>query len=262
MGESVSLAEVLHCPLVEEVVINDAGWDKASIQWAISNRDRLISLLQKLADSSKQAITYYDVEDIYEQLLLQLYRSNDYDIGIAQERSKTGEIVTIEAYVCFQAKCCFNRFSSDTYKITKNIVKDFVNTDDEDKDLSPLDLCSDERNESEFEDLLYDIEESCQQYQAYRYILGVDIYELLYMRLISYNCKTKNPNEFFNELLDIKGITPRELQTISTNKDDIDEDILPTLLKSIKVAGLEKATQILEKYVYCANSYKSYAYSI
>lgn len=251
----MGLQALLYSPLREDEKESTEGWEKDSIQYAITHRNKIIRFIKNLGKSAnKQSLQHFDAEDIYGLLIEQLYKSADYSLSLASERSKTGDIVSLEGYVLYQAKCCFRRFNTETYERTKDIVKDYIN-DSEGKELSALDSVEDVHAIKDYEDVMYSIEESCKQFQCYRYKYGVDIYMLFYIRLLT--MIAQNNGEVYKDILETLGISKKELTNIE-NKSGEDE-VIRTLASAISVSGLEKSIQTIERYVYSASNIKEFA---
>lgn len=249
----MELAPIIYHPLMEEEK-SVSGWTKCTIDYIHSNRSKVDKLIRSIAASlSKKAIQSADVEDIISEITLYLYKSDDYNISKAVERSNSGNVVSIEGYINSCIKFCVIRYMTTSYKLEKNILREKVDNDG--RELSLFDIIPDECIEAEFENLLMDLYSYCKLYENMRYKYGHDIYLIFYIRLITLNDKS---NDSYREVMNILGISKKELALIE--KKAAEDEVLINLAKAISHTSIDEAIETIEQFVYSADNIKEVIY--
>ena len=237
---------LIYCPPMEESGEDVTGWDKSTIDYVSTHRSKIYSKIRGIAKNIRRNnIQTSDIEDIYEELLVYLYKSDDYNITKAMERSSTNTIVSLEGYLNVCIKYCVVRYCTDMYNEEKSRVAETV-FDDEGKTLSLFDTIPDTRS-YDHENVIYDLEALCRSCETLRYKYGPDLYLVWYVRLLT--LKSDN-DSLYKDILSVLGISKRELSNIE--KYAADDDLLVSLAKAIDVIGIEQAIKIVRPYVFSA----------
>lgn len=114
----MGLEMLVYCPPMEEGVDDVTGWNKETIDYVTKHRTKVCNQIRGIAKNiRKHNLQPSDVEDIYEEVMLYLYKCDDYNIGKAIERSSTNNIVTLEGYLNVCIKYCVVRHCTNMYKI-------------------------------------------------------------------------------------------------------------------------------------------------
>ena len=241
----MKLEMLVYSPLMEEEQ-SVCGWGKQTIDYINDNRNKVIKTIRGVAKSiSKQPLQTPDVEDIYSEILLYLYKSDDYNLSKAIERSSSGSIVSLEGYINSCIKFCVIRYLTTAYKIDKDVMRESIDSDG--KELSIFDTISDEQSTSEFDKIFFDLEQQCKSCEHIRYKYGPDIYLLWYVRILT---MSEGLNEVFKDILSILGVTKKEL--VGIEKKSADDEVMANFAKAISNWGVDKSIEVLERYVYSA----------
>lgn len=244
----MNLQLLVYSPLIEEEQ-SVSGWSKSTIDYINQNRSKVIKTVKGIAKSiSKQTLQVADIEDIYSEILMYLYKCDDYNLSKAIERSSSGSIVSLEGYVNSCIKYCVIRYITTAYKVDKETVREY--TDKDGKELSIFDTISDAKA-SDFENLMFDLDQQCKISEHIRYKYGPDIYLIWYVRLLTMSNGTE---EAYKDILNVLGVSKKELLNIE--KSAYQDDIMKNFAKSISNSGIDKSINILEEYVYSANKIK------
>lgn len=244
----MNLQLLVYSPLKEEEQ-SLSGWCKSTIDYIEANRNRVVRTIKGIAKNiSKQNLQSADVEDIYSEILMYLYKCDDYNIEKAIDRSSSGTIVSLEGYVNSCVKYCVIRYITTAYKVDKETVREY--TDRDGKELSIFDTISDSKV-ADFERLIYSMDQQCKMSEHIRYKYGPDIYMIWYVRLLT---MSNGQEETYKDILDVLGISKKELLSIERNA--YQDDIMKNFAKSISNSGIDESISILEKYVYSAQKIK------
>lgn len=239
----MKLEVLVYSPLKEEEKVE--GWEKDTIRYINENRQKVAKAIKKYAKSvCKYNVQSADIDDIISEILMYLYRSDDYNITKAIERSNSGSIVSLEGYVNSCIRNCVLRYYTKEYKDGKDIIRESLEND-EGKELSIFDTITDEKSTEDYEYIVYDLKQICEENECNRYKYGVDIYLLWYLRLLSLR---ENKTNKYNEILNILGISKRDISNMAeeTKKDGI----MAEFAKAISYYDINEAIDIIEEYIY------------
>lgn len=225
------------------------GWSKSTIDYINTNRAKVTRAIRSVARGlCKQNLQLADVDDIYSEILLYLYRSDDWNVEKAIG-SNSDTIVTLEGYINSCVKYCVMRYLTTQYNKDKTLIRDTV--DDEGKELSIFDTISDDKATAGYDQVIYDFEQLCKANECMRYKYGPDIYLILYVRLLTIENKK---DDTYRDILSVLGVSKKDLYSIERKSSE--DDMLLSLTKAVVNSGVEKAVQVLEKYVYSADKIK------
>ena len=228
---------------------SNTGWSKDTVRYVMNHSSKIKRQIRSLARGyRKNGLQTADIEDIYTDLVLYLYKSSDYDIEKAESRSKspTGEIVSIEGYITSCTKCCVMRACKNLGEYDSIRVSDTVKSED-DNDLSIFDSIYDEKDNINIDHMIYDIKALCKSYEPIRYRFGPDLYLVWFVRLLTANDKEGNT---FKNVLEVLGISRREINQLNKFND---ESAMLSLARAINLYGIKKSLKEIRKYVYSAN---------
>lgn len=239
----------MYCPFMEEAQ-SVSGWSKSTIDYISNNKSKVVKIIRGIAKGrSRKILQTADIEDIYSEILMYLYKCDDYNISKAIERSNNGTVVSFEGYINSCIKFCVIRYLTNSYNISKEHVKGYVNEDG--KELSIFNIVSDDRSMSEFDSILYDLRQQCKLCEHIRYRYGPDMYLMWYIRLLTL---VNGKNEIYKDVLNILGISKKELTKIE--KRSKEDEVMINLARAINKAGIAESINILEEYVHSAPKIK------
>lgn len=249
----MNIQEVLvYSPLMEEEIENVKGWEKLTVDYAAQNKGKVYGLIRGMSRSmTKRNIQPYDVDDIYSEFLMYLHNCDDYNVSKACENSNGTGCVSFDAYLKICLKYCIIRYFSSLNKAESGRVRDYVSRDG--KEVSIFESIPDVRSSERMEESYYGLEEICQSSEYKRYRYGPDIYMIWFIRLLT--CSTKD--DLYKTMLEVLGISKKELIGITERSREEDDDIMPTFAKAIKLAGVDESIKILREYVYGAEIIES-----
>ena len=237
--------ELDYSPLVEKV--DHKGWDKQTVDYVIKNKKRVYNIIKGVVRQTK-ALSYNDVDDLYSRLTKYLYDYEDYDIEKACERSgEAGSIISIEGYIHSCIKFCAKRFASEKGKDSSHFTDNVTKKNGEEEEHSVFDTISDKSSEEKFQQTFHNLDMLCEMYEHQRYVLGIDVFLIWFIRL-----KTMMCHKDYKNVLSTFGITKQDLATFE--KESRHDDMMLSIAKSITFTGsYEEAVNILKKYVYSAD---------
>lgn len=243
----MSLSELVYSPLKEEGT-KLTGWSKSTIDYVLNNKKKVYTSIRGIAKIYNKVLQYSDIEDVYMEIINYLYRSDDYNIAKAYERSSSdGAIVSLEGYVHSCIKFCVIRYVTDDFKEESRLVRDKLQ-DDEGKEISLFDTLADTKNIDVFNSIGYQLESICKSYEHQRYAFGPDIFQIWFVRLqtIIYN-----KQNLYMDILNILGISKSEI--IKVEKRANNDGAMVNIAKAITLIGAEEAVKILRDYTYSAD---------
>ena len=243
-------ASLVKASLFEEQSQVDLEWEKQTVQFTLNNKQRICRYIKQKSIKQGKILHSSEVEELYQLSLIYLKDNLDYDIEIAYERSKSDTPITLEGYICNCIKYVVMRYITDVYKEAKMRAPEVIQVDDEGKELSPFDLVSDPQAIADLNEILFNLKDSCLEYQCNRYKFGFDIYKVIYIMLMT-NSETCQNKELFDTVLNVLGITPKDRSRVLQNISS--ETLLFDLLSGIRKAGKEKAIQVLREFVWGVN---------
>lgn len=227
-----------------------AGWCKDTIEYVNNNRSRVIKSIRGMASSmNRKSLQIADVEDIFSEIVMYLYKCDDYNIYKAIERSSSGSAVSLEGYVNACIKFCVRRYLTTEYDMEKTKIRETRDIDG--RELSIFDTISDGKSEEEFASVLIDLEQHCKICEHLRYKYGPDIFMIWYIRLLTL---AEGMSELYKDILNILGISKKELNSIE--RKTYQDEMMISFANSISNYGVERAIEIIENYVYSANKIK------
>lgn len=242
----MSLEMLVYTPLREDCTPDLTGWLKDTIEYITRNKSKVYNSIRGIAKGlNKNMLQVADVEDIYSEVLMYCYKYDDYNINKAIDRSSTGQIVSLEGYVHNCIKFCVMRYLTKEYEIEKETVKNKI-ISNEGKELSIFDTIEDCKSTEILEDVFYDIDTLCSYCESIRYKYGADIYLVWYIRLLTI-VEDKGIKAFGN-ILEILGISKRDILYI--NECTLEDELMFNFAKSISIAGIDEAIEVLEKYIF------------
>lgn len=254
--EQSSLEELIYSPLMEEE--STTGWTKDTLDYVFNHEGKIKRQIRNIARGfRKSSLQTADVEDMYSDIVLYLYKNDDYDIDKAMDRSRSncGDIVSIEGYVSSCVKCCVMRACKQLGQHDRSIVPESVTSDD-DHELSIFDSIADDKASINIDHLEYDIESLCKSFEPIRYRFGPDIYLVWYIRILT---EKDRSGELFHGILEALGISKRELSRFSKYRED---SPMLSMAKAINLFGPKRVLKELRKYVYSASTIENAVYSI
>lgn len=238
---------LVYCPPMEEGNDDVTGWNKETIEYVSTHKSKVYAQIRGLAKNIRRHnLQPTDVEDIYSEILMYLYSSDDYNLSKAVERSSTSNIVSLEGYLNVCIRYCVIRHCTTMYKEEKETVRDYVN-DEDGKELSILDNVADSRSKDHMESVLYDLAAICKGCEVLRYKYGPDIYMVWFIRLLTLSKKNK---DLYKEILGILGISKKELGNIE--RYAAEDELMTTFAKAIDITGVDGAIEIIRPYVFSA----------
>lgn len=253
----MDLEMLVYSPLMEEESQDVTGWEKDTVELCQRERGKIYSQIRGQAKIlGKMNLAHSDLEDIYEDLLIYLYHSDDYNIAKAIERSKTDQIVSIDGYISICVKYCVARFLSSQFKENKMVVHDTVSTDSDGKEHDLLSNVPDSSSLDEMDTMMYDLETLCRAYEGQRYQgQDTDIYQIMFIKLL-----TEGKREgLYSKVLEILDISKKELGNVRTSDNN---EIMLAFAHAIRICGADRAREILRKYVFGANQIEKTILSI
>ena len=248
MAQETQLELLVYSPLMEDDSENTEGWEKATIDYVQKHKSKVCNQIRGIAKTlRKSTLQTFDVEEIYSEIVMYLYKCDDYNLSKAVERSRSDSIVSLDGYVNTCIKFCVSRYCTQMYKSEKDIVSDHITSDEDGKELSILDTIADTKAGENIEEMMYDLESLCKCSESMRYKYGPDIYMIWFIRLLTLN----KPGEgLYKDILSILGITKKELSNIE--RYTADDELMLTFAKSIHICGVDSAIDIIRPYVYSA----------
>lgn len=238
----------IYSPLMEEEIEHVKSWNKLTVDYAAQNRGKIYNLIRGMSRSmTKRNIQPSDIDDIYSEFMMYLHNCDDYNVSKACENSNGNGYVSFETYLKICLKYCIIRYCSNMNKAEFGRVRDYVDANE--KEVSILDNVADTRSSERMEESCYDLEEICQSSEYKRYRYGPDIYMVWFIRLLTYSTK----DDLYQTVLEVLGISKRDLLGITEKSKEESDDIMPTFAKAIKLAGMDKSIKILREYVYGAD---------
>lgn len=238
---------LIYSPLMEDDSESVTGWEKDTIRLCLDSKSKIYKQIRGAAKGlGKITLSHSDLEDIYEELLMYLYKSDDYNLNKALERSRTDQMVTLEGYINTCIKYCVARHCTTSYKEDKIVLHDNGSTDDDGKEYSLLNNIPDTRPLDDMDTVMYDLENLCRTCEGQRYMgQDTDIYQVWFIKLLTEGM----PQDTYLRILDILDISKKELSSIRTSDND---GMMAAFAHAIHICGTDRAKQIIRKYVFGA----------
>ena len=221
------------------------GWDKATVRYVLDNKSKVLRFIRNHGRKLKYNITQMDIDDIYSVLLLHLHDSGDYDIERAFNYEE-GRLLSLEGYINSCINNCCKRTLIAEYKHTKQNISESM-YDEDGNEISLFDLTPDTVGSVKLDDIGYNLEEMCKTYECERYTLGVDIFQVIFIKLATMK---HNKTDKYIEILDLLGTSKQELNSLTSKIQD--GDAFTSIIKAASMINIEDALNILKKYTFCA----------
>ncbi len=245
---TVELSKIVYSPLLEEPE-SKKGWNKQTIEYAMSHRTRLKRSIMGHAKSMNKILQPADIEDCFTEILMYLYSASDYDFSIATERGSESignGVISLEAYVHSCVKFVTLRFVTEKIENDVNETSNTIHGDDG-EEMSIFETIPDRRNTG-YEDLSYELDKICKYYESYRYKYEVDIFELWFVRLLTSKYGKK---EMYNDILTVLGV--ERYIMLNLQKQAKFSQAMLDIAKAISICGVDEATSIIRNYTYSAD---------
>lgn len=243
-----TLSQIVYAELKEEPETRK-GWDKQTIEYAITHKTRLKRSIMGHAKSMNKLLQSADIEDCFTEVLMYLYSTSDYDFSIATERGRENigmGVITLEAYVHSCVKFVTLRFVTEKIENDVNETSNTIHGDDG-EEMSIFETIPDRRNTGH-EDLSYELDKICKYYESYRYKYEVDIFELWFVRLLTSKYGKK---EMYNDILTVLGV--ERYIMLNLQKQAKFSQAMLDIAKAISICGEDEATNIIRNYTYSAD---------
>ena len=242
-----SVKNTVSYQLVEVDDSESEGWSKMTVDYVVKNRSKIKKTILNTARRYRKSIQHDDVDDIYDDVIEYLYKADDYNINKAINKSKTGEMASLEGYVGSCVKFVTIRACSELNDHSKKVISE--NTTGKDgSELSLFDSMYDPKSSIGVDDFDYDLRTICKSCEPIRYRFGPDIYLVWFVRLMTI---TKNCRDKFGTIMDILGISDRELMKL---KNDYENNTMSDIAKAITLQSINESISILREYIYSADS--------
>lgn len=248
----MGLQIITYCPLIEEKQ-SVKGWSKQTVDYIIKNKNEVYKIIRGVSRRiANRPLQNSDIDDIYSEIVIYLYNSDDYNIEKAITRSSCDSVVSLQGYINSCIKFCVLRYMSDAYKDERTKVRDGWIKDD--IELSIFDMLNDKQSDLQFDEIIFDLEQHCLMYEYIRYKYGHDIFLIFYVRLLT--LLDSSNKDVYKDILNILGVNKKEL--IEIERKAKRDDALVGIAKAIVSTTLDEAINILERFVYSAQSIKDF----
>ncbi len=249
------IAEILYAPFMEqEEQIPQLAWLKETLQYAMNHKSRVMKTIRSCS-KNKMMLSSHDVDDIYAELIEYLHKSEDYSIQKAMEASSSNTVPTLENYVNTCTKNCVKRFLSKKGRIEKFTVKS-ITIDEDGKERDLIDTVPDQASSEQYEIACTNIGDILKSLEHKRYFYGADMFQLIYVRLLTMGAEDYK----YREILDVLGVSKKDLMELD-RKMSKDVDVLD-LMKAIVKCGEQSAVPFIEKMVYNSAGLKNTIFTI
>jgi hypothetical protein len=252
--KETTLSSCVYSPLMEEPE-NSEGWGKQTVQYALKHSGRIKRLICAVAKGMNRTFQKSDIDDCFQEVLVYLHNTKDYDVSIASERSTfkpdgtgVGSIISLEAYTFSCAKYVTLRFVSDRISIEVSETAVVTKIDDDGTKLDLFEQLPDESSKEDFISMEYDLEKICEMHESERYKYDIDFYELWFIKLLSIKY---NKRDLYTEILAALSISNRDMTRLE-NKVNMG-GLMLDIAKAISICGTNKALEIMRGYVYSAD---------
>lgn len=242
---------LIYSPLKEEEK-EVPSWDKRTLEYAVEREKDIKQRISNIAKSiNGKKLSYYEVEDIYSDALYYFYSCSDYSIEKA--RSKDGKsIVSLSGYVNTCIRYCVLRYIINKAKTEYNSINETIINEDG-KEVSLLDTVQG----SDEAEITISLEEVCKEYESDRYIMGDDIYQIWYVKLLG--MKYDKSDDIVQAVLEALGVSKKEFKKYDIESED---GMMKAIAKAITACGIEHAIEVLGKYTYGADKIEKAIMSI
>lgn len=228
--------------MVEVPDYDSNDWEKRTVQYIIKNYNKV----KKMVRTMSKGMAEYQIDDIMSDVAMYFKNAGDYDIERAYNEV-ADSYLSLEGYISVGIKHCIQRYNSDKYKREKILVCNTIMCEDGEKDI--FDTIQDTESLSEINNIGYNLCSILKSIRCMRYRYGVDIYMLIYIRMI-----TKNRASMYFSILEALGVNKRDLT--ETEKRISKEPDIQYLIKAISLRESRDTLVEIEKYVYGCSQLK------
>lgn len=245
----MGLSEAIYTPIIfnSSELDGQAGWNKETVDFVKSHKSKVYSSIKGIANGLSRSLTVSDIENIYSEVVIYLYNAADYDVSKACKNfSTSGTIISLRGYIHSCIKYVTMRYCAKKYSIEKNTISESIK-DSDGKDISMFDSISDSKSDS-YSEFGYELSEICKSFENSRYIYGVDIYQLWFIRLKTISCGKQDK---YKDVLDMLSINKRDIAAIEYKSSS--EGPMLSIAKAVSLIDIDEALSIVREYTYCAN---------
>ena len=239
------LSQILYSPLKEEDRVL-TGWSKSTIDYIQSHKTKICNAIRGIAKSLGKCLQKSDVDEVYQEFLIYMHKSDDYNISKACERSSSGVIVSLEGYVHSCAKYCVKRYITKEGEIDANQVPDIVK-DEDGKEFSRSDSVADTKDHG-FDNICYELHEVCKTFECQRYLFGPDLFQIWFVRLLTMIYKK---DDKYVDILTVLGVSRADIAAVQ--REAHYDGAMLSIAKAISIAGIEVALEVIRDYTYSAD---------
>ena len=217
---------------------DSSDWNKRTVRYILENYKKV----KKMVRIMGKGLLEYQVDDIMSDVAVYFKNANDYDIERAYNES-TDSYIPIEGYIAVGIKHCIQRYKTERYGNEKNVVHTINNNDEDSKERDVFDTIQDNSSLDEMNNIGYDLDTTLSAIRSMRYKYGIDIYMIIYIRLL-----TNSNSEKYFKILEAIGVSKKELN--DTEKKLSKEFDMQCLIKAICLNETERLISSIEGYVY------------
>lgn len=229
--------------MVEVPDYDSNDWEKRTVQYIIKNYNKVRKTVRMMG---KGLLSEYQIDDIMSDVAIYFKEAGDYDIERAYNEV-ADTYLSLEGYISVGIKHCIQRYNSENYRREKNLVCTTIMCEDGEKDI--FDTIQDVGSLNEINNIGYNLCDILKSIRCMRYKYGVDIYMLIYIRMI-----TRNNVDMYFSILEALGVNKRDLA--ETEKKLSSEPDMQYLIKAISLSEGKDTLVEIEKYVYGCNQLK------
>lgn len=223
-----------------------SGWNKSTVDYAIKYSEKLKNFISsRIIKYSDSVID--DTDELYQEVLLELYKAEDFRAFDLDENSKLSS--TIANYVYKRTEYVISTFRDKMCNIRRKRCSNVVR-DEDGESIEIFEFIPDGKDDYEY--LLYDdVESFLKPLEPRRFEFGFDLFQVLYISIAANKMKINSDKVF--KLLAL--LNSKEVYIIKQWYLELlgDEDIESVVL------ALNKCKDItpLEKYVFGINQLKT-----
>lgn len=240
--------ELIYSPLKEDLD-NTSGWNKSTIEYITNHQNKIKRTIQSICKKLGYKIQKIEVDDIYGKLVMFCHSSSDYSIDKAYASYGEDERTTsFNGFMHKNIEYCIKRYVSERGEHEKRRAKNILN-DENDKEISILDHIEDKTAEERmYGSLTEDLDSICKRLEWRRYMLGVDIFQVMFVKCIAVYY---NKQQVADIILETLGDARKDIKAACSQKGEA--DLMLVLATEISDTNLKDAIDILRKYTYGAD---------
>jgi len=209
------------------------GWDKRTIEIA---KDK--ELMKKYTKQVSSGLTQEEVDEVYSDLILELYKSEDYNICKAASEDLSN-ILSIDNFIKSKIKKCVQKVTVSKQRVVK--YKAHVRKD-EDGEEDVIGNIPDTNLSYSVEDIFFDLEDNCKLCEHSRYSSGADMFLITYISL-----RLGGNRDCINKVFSVLGIQKNSLVNLERSSKCCRYQ---ELISAVVRENREKAIETIGKYVY------------